>query len=85
MKQTDAISPGHRNGCHSQFTGERKRGGPNKAMLNTERVNLHGPGKLVEMAQRVEPVTTNWLPIPCGHDLRLTDPACQDCVNRDRG
>lgn len=28
-------------------------------------------------------VTTQWLPIPCGHTTRATDAACAGCQNRE--
>lgn len=32
--------------------------------------------------RRMIELTSEWLPIKCGHIMRLTDPACTDCINR---
>lgn len=31
-----------------------------------------------------QPVTTEWLPMRCGHSLRYADPACDGCANRNQ-
>ena len=33
-------------------------------------------------AMGAEIITTDWLPLPCGHTTRATDAACEGCANR---
>jgi len=67
------VSPGHRYGCFNT-----RRGGPHAALINIEPQHI-GDGKHVQIKRLV---TTNWIDQPCGHDLRMSDPSCTDCINR---
>lgn len=56
-------------GCHSSKAGPR--GGDREYVASSWSANG---------SQRIE---TSWLPISCGHTLRVTDPACTGCANRE--
>mgnify|MGYP000964136142 FL=1 len=64
-------SQGWRYGCSSARTGaDKPRGGQTRYIAHPWNANA---GRLI---------VTDWLPVTCGHDLRATDPACADCINR---
>ena len=63
---------GYRYGCHSERTGDsRPRGGRSAYIAHP----------WAKTGTRVVMVT-HFLPIPCGHTTRATDPACAGCANR---
>lgn len=83
MRQTDYVSEEHRYGCHSRFVGEKQRGGVTEILGNGGTLLIQIDGHLLHVQEAV-PIVTHWNPMACGHSLRLTDPACRGCVNRDR-
>jgi hypothetical protein len=79
MKVEAEVSPGHRYGCHNLV-----RGGKNSAILTSGVADL--PSRIagkVERIQIVETVVTEWMERKCGHDMRISDPSCTDCINRE--
>lgn len=61
---------GYRYGCHSA-----ERGGANPRGGQTRHVAHPWSANAVRL------VVTDWLPMPCGHNTRATDPACIGCAN----
>jgi len=56
-----------------------KRGGPLTAPANIHPVDLDA-ASCVSVKHHI---ITHWFDPPCAHDLRMSDPCCTDCVNRD--
>ena len=63
------ISPDHRYSCH------------NKPFSNVIEYDIQSGWTLCGKRNMVKHVT-EWLPIPCGHSYRSTDPACTGCYRR---
>ena len=87
MKIEAPIAPGHVYGCHTDSTGHgRRRGGTNTAYMNksVDRRLRDNRMKPQYIDQEIALVTTDWAPIACGHSLRISDPSCTGCANRER-
>ena len=63
--------PGYRYGCHSERLADPSPRG--KTTAYTAHPWSANAGRLV---------VTEWLKLPCGHDNRANDAACQGCANR---
>ena len=84
MNQTDPIAPGHVYGCHSDHTGDEPRGGETAMFAPSGYYTECTERGAILRHQKVVPIRTQWLPMACGHSLRITDPSCTGCANRER-
>ena len=78
-------------GCHSDKVGDAPRGGPNTYMVRDGYVKRWRGGYQVAIPV-IREHSTHWLdkhadgrPLKCGHleELRLKDPQCIGCANRE--
>ena len=69
-------NPGHRYGCWGT-----NRGGEDTVLLPGAIRNVYASDHVLERRQVMKPVTTGWLDITCGHNLRNEDVACIGCPN----
>lgn len=63
------VDSSFRYGCHDRT--------PTPQTIDHVQSGWHDDG-----TRRLVAIVSNWLPIKCGHIMRLTDPACTDCINR---
>jgi hypothetical protein len=81
MKIETEVSPGHRYGCHNTVRGGRHSVVSPFAVID---IPSRSPGQ-TERVQLVKEVFTDWRQIKCGHDMRISDPSCTGCFNREVG
>lgn len=65
LNHNNPLDPAHRYACYNKPNSAKT-----VAWLNY---------KVVRGIQKIEPVTTEWLDIKCGHSYRKTDPCCSNC------
>lgn len=84
-------------GCHSSKVGDKPRGGPGTYKVRDGyRIDIAAAekigGGLLPLVPIADSHTTHWLshhadgrPLKCGHleELRLKDPQCIGCANRE--
>ena len=87
MKITDQIAPGHMYGCSSEHPDNKGKPAQPRGRTRVSVLNSHIDSIGYDMSEQIQiaaPVTTDWAPIACGHNLRVSDPSCTGCANRER-
>jgi hypothetical protein len=64
------IGASYRYGCHNR---ERR----------SSTIHMYQAGWTADGRRNMVPVRSEWLDIPCPHDVRASDPACAGCKHRD--